>query len=235
MTLVVAAAVLVGALAQSVSGIGFSLVCGPLLVAALGPGDGVRLGVLLSMVLNLVLLVRHRSAADLRAALLLLVPAAVSTPLLARALRGAPERLGEGLAGAAALLGALALGAGLSWRAARGRAGAVGAGVVSAAMNLMAAIGGPAVALYAANAGWPAESARSTLQLYFLALNAVALLSLGLPEVPGRLLVVCLVALAVGTAGGVPLAARVPDRLARRGTLGLAGTGGLVVLLRAAF
>ena len=45
-------AVLVGTLAQSISGIGFALVCGPLLVAALGPQDGVRLSVLLSLVLD---------------------------------------------------------------------------------------------------------------------------------------------------------------------------------------
>ena len=54
----VLAAVLVGTLAQSVSGIGFALVCGPLLVAALGAQDGVRLAVLLSLVLNVVLLAR---------------------------------------------------------------------------------------------------------------------------------------------------------------------------------
>ena len=60
LTVAVVASVLVGALAQSVSGIGFSLVCGPLLVAALGPADGVRLGVLLSLALNVVLVVRFR-------------------------------------------------------------------------------------------------------------------------------------------------------------------------------
>ena len=61
LTTAVVVAVLVGALAQSVSGIGFSLVCGPLLVAALGPPDGVRLGVLLSLCLNVVLVVRYRA------------------------------------------------------------------------------------------------------------------------------------------------------------------------------
>jgi uncharacterized membrane protein YfcA len=234
-TTLVALAVLLGALAQSVSGIGFSLVCGPLLVAALGPADGVRLGIVLSSGLNAVLLYRHRHDADLRAALLLLVPAAVATPVLARVLRLAPTRVAEALAGAAALVGALALGVGLRWRAARGRGGAAAAGVLSAAMNVAAAIGGPAVALYAANAGWPAVAARSTLQLYFLALNIVALAALGLPDVPGELLGICVVALAVGLVAGAPLAAKVPEAAARRTTLALAGTGGLVVLLRAAF
>lgn len=236
MTLVVAVllAVLLGALAQSVSGIGFSLVCGPFLVAALGPADGVRLGVALSLVLNLVLLIRYRRDVEVRSALLLLVPAALATPLLARLLRGAPVRLAEALAGAAALLGALALAGGLRLRAARGTAGAVAAGVLSAAMNVAAAIGGPAVALYAANAGWPAAAARSTLQLYFLALNVVALLALGLPEIGGGLLAGCGAALALGLVAGARLASRVREPEARRATLALAGAGGLVVLLRAA-
>lgn len=236
MTLLVAVvlAVLVGALAQSVSGIGFALVCGPLLVALLGPADGVRLAVALSLVLNAVLLWRHRHAVDLRRAVLLLVPAALATPVLARVLRAAPVRLAEALAGAAALLGAVALATGLRLRAARGAGGAVAAGVLSAAMNVVAAVGGPAVALYAVNAGWPAEAARSTLQLYFLALNVVALAVLGLPDVGRTVLAACAAALAAGLVAGAPLARRVPEEAARRTTLALAGTGGLVVLLRAA-
>ena len=80
-------AVLVGTLAQSVSGIGFSLVCGPLLVAALGPQDGVRLAVLLSLVLNVVLLARLWRQVDVRTTLLLLVPAAATTPVFATFVR----------------------------------------------------------------------------------------------------------------------------------------------------
>lgn len=231
--LLAAAAVLLGALAQSVSGLGFSLVCGPFLVAALGPADGVRLGVALSLALNLVLLVRHRRDVDARSAVLLLVPAVLATPLLARLLREAPVRLAEALAGATALLGALALAAGLRLRVARGRAGAVAAGVVSAGTNVVAAIGGPPVALYAANAGWDAGTTRATLQLYFLVLNVVALVSLGLPQVGAALLAASAAALAVGLLAGAPLARRVPDAAARRATLALAGAGGLVVLVRA--
>ena len=157
-------AVAAGAVAQSVSGIGFTLVSGPLLVAALGPADGVRLSVVLSLVVNVAVLTRTVRETSWRDAVLLLVPAVLATPLLARLLRDAPERALQALAGAATLVGALVLGAGVRWRAAGGRAGAVGAGVVSAAMNVVAGVGGPAVALYAANAGWPAAAMRSTGQ-----------------------------------------------------------------------
>jgi uncharacterized membrane protein YfcA len=226
-------AVAAGALAQSVSGIGFALVCGPLLVAALGPTDGVSLAVALSMLVNVAVLARSVRQASLRDALLLAVPAVLATPLLVRLLSRAPERLATVLAGAATVAGAVALGVGLRWHRAGGRAGAVGAGLLSAAMNVVAGIGGPAVALYAANAGWPADAMRSTGQVYFLALNVVALAALGLPEVSGALAAACVTALVAGLLAGGPVAARVPDRAARRTTLALAGLGGLVVLLRA--
>ena len=229
----VVVAVALGAVAQSVSGIGFALVSGPLLVAALGPADGVRLAVALSLVVNVVVLSRTWRQASLREAALLLVPAVLATPLLVRLLRSAPERASEALAGAATLLGAVLLAAGVRWRAAGGRVGAVGAGVVSAAMNVVAGVGGPAVALYATNAGWPAAAMRSTGQAYFLALNAVALAALGLPQVTRTLAAACLLALVAGLVAGGVLAGRVPEEGARRVTLALAGLGGLVVLLSA--
>ncbi|MBC7372793.1 MAG: TSUP family transporter [Frankiales bacterium] len=232
MTLVVLAVGL-GALAQSVSGIGFTLVSGPLLVATLGPTDGVRLSVLLSLVVNVVVLTRTRRQASIPDALLLLVPAVLATPLLVRLVRGVPARTAELLAGSAVVLGATVLAAGVRWRAAGGRAGAVLAGVLSAAMNVVAGVGGPAVALYAANADWPAAAMRSTGQVYFLGLNLVAAVALGLPTVAGLLVVGCLVALAAGLLAGARLAPLVPEALARRVTLSLAALGGLVVLVRA--
>jgi len=90
MTALVVLAVLVGALAQSVSGIGFSLVCVPFLVGALGAHEGVRLGVALSLLVNVGLLARYHRDLDWRGALLLLAPAAVATPMAAVAVRPCP-------------------------------------------------------------------------------------------------------------------------------------------------
>lgn len=224
---------LLGALAQSVSGIGFVLVCGPLLVAALGPQDGVRLSVLLSLLLNLALLVRLWRRVDLRRTLLLLVPAALATPVLAWLVRGLPTRPAAALAGAVVVAGVLLLASGLRWDAARGPAGAAVAGVLGAAGNVVAGVAGPVVALWAANTEWRADVSRASLQAFFLGLNCVALPSLGLPRVGADLLLACLVGLAAGSLLGIPLARRVSDRAARRLTLGLAGAGGAVVLLRA--
>lgn len=227
-------AVAVGALAQSVSGIGFSLVSGPLLVAALGPADGVKLGIVLSLGLNAVLLARHRADLDRRGALLLLVPTALTVPVFAVLLRDLPERPAAALAGATIVVGTVLLALGVRWRAARGRAGAAVTGVVAAATTVMASVSGPAVALWAANAGWPADVQRATLQAYFLGVNVVAVASLGPPSVPAGLLLACAAALGAGLLVGGPLARRVSEPAARRTTLALAGAGGAVVVLRAA-
>lgn len=223
---------LLGALAQSVSGIGFALVCGPLLVASLGPVDGVRLSVLLSLVLNVALLTKLWRRVELSRTLLLLVPSALATPAFVLLVRRLPERPAAALAGLVVLVGVALLASGLRWRSARGRAGAVGAGVLAALTNVLAGVAGPVVALWSANAEWEVRAQRASLQAYFLGLNCVALPALGPPEVPGRLLLGCLLALAAGALLGLPLARRVSDRTARRVTLALAGAGGAAVLAR---
>ncbi|MDP9071539.1 MAG: sulfite exporter TauE/SafE family protein, partial [Actinomycetota bacterium] len=98
----------------------------------------------------------------------------------------------------------------------------------SGAMNVVAGIGGPAAALYALNAGWPPEATRATLQAYFLALNVVALASLGLPSLGlGQA-----VGLVVGWLAGTVLARRLPQQAAMGATLALAGGGGAIAVAR---
>ncbi len=225
-------AVLVGTLAQSVSGIGFALVCGPLLVAALGAQDGVRLSVLLSLVLNAVLLARLWRQVDVHTTLLLLVPAALTTPLFAGLARRLPERAGAAAAGTVVVVGVAVLALGLRWHAARGRRGAVATGVLGALTNVLAGVAGPVLALWAANAEWPQQTQRASLQAVFLGVNCVALPSLGTPRVGAGLLAGCLVALAAGAVLGAPLSRRISETAARRTTLALAGAGGAVVLVR---
>jgi len=222
-----------GAAAQGVSGIGFGLVCGPILVTALGAADGVRVSVLFSAFINVGVLAREHRHVAWRAAAALLLPAAVATPLLALALRQVPSRAAQVLAGLAAVAGASALAVGLRWPAANSPAGLVGAAVVSAGMNDAAGIGGPAVALWADNAGWPHARTRGTLQVYFLGLNLVAMVTLGLPHQSGGRYAEMAAALVGGYLLGGLLSRRTPHAVARRVTLALALAGGLVVLTRA--
>lgn len=233
LTFAVFLAVALGALAQAVGGLGFALVCGPLLIALLGPFQGVRLSLALSLVLNLVLLIRLRRDVDRRAAVLLLVPSVLVTPVFVRLSRAMPERPAAGLAGGIVLLGTLLLAGGLRWPAAGGRAGMVAGSLLAAGTNVVAGVGGPPVALWAENAGWAPDPQRATLQAYFLGTNAVAVAFLGLPVVVTGVLLSCLAALLVGALLGPLVLRRISEITARRITLSLAAAGGAWVLVRA--
>jgi uncharacterized protein len=218
--------------AQGITGIGFSLVCAPILIAVLGPREGVRTALVLSTLLNVALLARTHRHVLVRDGSLLLVPAMAATPLLAWASRRVDGRLLTLVAGVLTVASAAALLTGLRWHRGRSPIAAVAAGVVSAAMNVVGSIGGPALALYTVNAGWPAVRARPTLQVIFLLSNVVAMLSLGLPDFDGTWTAL-LVALAAGWLVGLALARHVPEPAARLATLGVAAAGGLVAVLRA--
>jgi uncharacterized membrane protein YfcA len=224
-----AIAVAAGAVAQAVTGLGFSLVSGPFLVAALGRAEGVRLNVLLSAMLNVVLLAVDRRDVRWPAVATLLVPAAIATPFFAWAFRHIDGRTLAVAAGVLTIASALALGAGLRIRRAAGRAGALVAGVLSAAMNMLAGIGGPPIAMYAVNADWPAMATRPTLQAYFLGLNAAGIVALGLPHFSP----LPWVGLGAGWLLGLALVRRVPDTAARPAILLLAAIGGVVAIVRA--
>jgi uncharacterized membrane protein YfcA len=227
------AAVALGAMAQAASGIGFALVCGPLLIATQGQDNGVRLVVLLSAVLNTAILVREHPDVRYADGAALLVPAVVATPLLVPLVRRVDDAAATALAGVLTTAAAVVLLAGLRARALHGRVGAALAGVVSAAMNVLAGIGGPAAALYAANAGWPAPATRSTLQAYFLVLNVVTLLAFGLPSVSAPVAAALIVAIAAGYLVGTVATRRMGEVTARRTTLLLAAAGGLAAVVRA--
>jgi uncharacterized membrane protein YfcA len=232
-TLVLAAlAVVVGAAAQSVSGIGFSLVSGPLLFTVFGAREGVRVGVVLSMVVNAAVLSREHRAVMWRRLVPVLVTALVATPVLAGALSGGHPRLLRAAAGAVIVVGAALVAAGRT--ADTGTVGGVAAGVASATMNVLASAGGPAVAVYAAGARWDPARLRATLQAYFLLLNVVTLLTLGPPRWDAVRGVVLVAALLVGSAVGAVGARRVDPARARSATLALAAAGGAAVVVAAA-
>ena len=221
-------------MAQGVTGLGFSLVCAPILIAVLGAREGVRTALVLSTLLNLALLVRtHRDVLVAKGALLL-VPAVGATPFLAWGASRVDGTVLTVVAGVLTVLSAAALLSGLRWSRGAAPGWAVVAGIVSAAMNVVGSIGGPALALYSVNAGWAPARARSTLQVIFLATNVVALVSLGLPTSrDGGRWAGLVAALVVGWVVGLRLHRRVPEGGARVATLLVAAAGGLVAVGRA--
>jgi uncharacterized protein len=222
-------AIAAGAVAQAVTGLGFSLVSAPFLVAALGRSEGVRLNLLLSGTLNLVLLAGERRQTRWNAVALLLIPAAVATPVFAFAFDRLDGRVLAMAAGLLTIVSAAALATGVRMRRAGGRGGALAAGLVSSAMNVLAGIGGPPIAMYTVNADWPAGTVRPTLQAYFLGLNAVGLAVLGLPAFA----IVPWIGLVGGWLVGLVVVRRLPDSVARPAILVLAAVGGIVAIVRA--
>jgi uncharacterized protein len=228
---VIAAAIAVaaGAIAQAVTGLGFSLVSAPFLIATLGRAEGVRLNLVLSGALNLVLLAGERRQVRWRAAFIVLMPAALATPLLAWTFNRVDGRTLAIVAGVLTVVSAAALSVGVRVRSAGGRLGAAITGVISAGMNVLAGIGGPPVAMYAVNAEWSPDEVRPTLQAYFLGLNAVGIVALGLPHVS----LLPWVGLAVGWLAGLVVVRRLPLSIVRPAILLVAAAGGIVAILRA--
>ena len=220
--LLVAAAVFLGAAMQRVTGLGFGLVSGPVLVLALGAFTGVVLANLMSLVVNLVLLallwrqVLWRRTALLAGPALLMVPAGA---LVVRVLPGPVLSLAVGLTVLLALVVVLVSRRG---RLSNGNRGAVIAGAASGFMNATAAVGGPAVTVYAISTGWRGPGFVASLQLYFAVINAAALLAKGLPSLSPATWLAAGLGLVVGSAAGHLLSRRVSFEQAFPVVVGLA-------------
>lgn len=225
-------AVAAGAGAQAVTGIGFSLVCAPLLTVALGGNDGVRLANLLAIAVNLLVLRRERRAADLRNVLVLLIPASLAAVATAWLIRDANPHALAVVAGSLVLVTVAVLASGLQAQRLAGRVGALLAGAISGAMNVAGGVGGPAVAGYALNARWSAAQTRATLGAYFLGINVVSVASRGVPGLSAWLFAGGAVALIVGFGVGVLLARRLDETEVRTWTLVLAGLGAAAAIVQ---
>jgi uncharacterized membrane protein YfcA len=115
----------------------------------------------------------------------------------------------------------------------RGRAGAVVAGATSGALNLVAGVSGPTVAMYAVNAGWDPAVFRATGQCYFLILNAASVSALGPVWPPAALWPAIAVALGAGIVLGRYVADRLSGETVRLSILALSAVAGAVAVLRA--
>ncbi len=225
-------AVAAGATAQAVTGIGFSLVCAPLLTIVLGGGDGVRVANVLAIAVNLLVVGRERRAADLRQVFLLLVPATFAALLTAWLIRSADPHVLAVVAGGLVLVTVAVLASGREAQRLAGRVGAVLAGAVSGAMNVAGGVGGPAVAGYALNARWSPAQTRATLGAYFLGINIVSVASRGVPPLSAWFFVGGALAVLAGFAAGVMMARRLDENAVRSWTLALAGLGAAAAIVQ---
>ena len=224
---VAVAGVVVGGLAQSVTGLGFALVAAPGLIAWLGPTQGVAVVVLLGTLASVIPLLGQWRDVRVRDGATLLVPTLAETPIVGALVAGADTATVAVAAGVAVLVGVVALWRGLRWDRLVSVPGAVLTGVASATLNVVGGVGGPPVGLYAANAGWDPPSTRATLQAFFLIQGIVTAAVIG-PAWPDPWLVVALV---LGTVAGMWAAPRIPTEAARLAVLAVAAFGGIGLIV----
>ncbi|MFD5215957.1 TSUP family transporter [Microbacterium sp. NPDC058345] len=233
MLVLTAAAVLVAALIQRVTGLAFVLVLIGPVVLVYGPVEGVTLAVFLAVIASLFALPGAWREVDWRRTLWLLGAGLIAAPLGAMTSLALPEPALLILIGA---MGVIALGA--QWlgpvaRHLRGRRGAVAAGALAGFMHASSGLSGPALAAYALGDDWPQRRFAASAQVIFLGYGAVSVALRGLPATAPLDLVVLGACTAIGIIVGAFAARRIPVRLARRVMLLCAWAGTLVVLVRA--
>jgi uncharacterized protein len=222
--------ILLGASVQRLVGIGFALVTVPALVLLLGPADGVVLANCGAGAISAFGLVGSWREVRLSAMAPLVAAAACTVPAgtwVAARLSEPALLVGMGVLVTVAVL--LVMG-GTRLPAMRGTRGALAAGAASGFMNSSAGVGGPAVSLYAINAGWSVREFVPNAQFYGVVVNAFSVATKDLPQLAAPLWLLVGAALAAGAVVGKALADRVPDGRARLIVLLLALGGGLTTL-----
>lgn len=228
-------AVALASATQRVTGMGFALVAGPLLVLLLGPRDGVLTIQAVGVVLSALVLARVWRDVEWRTAGLLVVASAfgmVPGAWLAGHLEANRLQL---LVGVLILVALTAIVASQRARVFTGTAGALSAGAISGFMNVTAGVGGPAIVLRKESIGWAQRPFVATVQVYFVVLSAGTLVLRGLPAVASATWVGVFAAMSVGLVLGSWLARRVSEERARLLVLVVAYAGALATVAKAAW
>lgn len=222
----VVAAVVAGAFAQGATGMGFSLVAAPALIATLGQSEGVATVVVLAAASSVVPLAREGRHAQVRPIVGLLAITLLATPAVAWALRGIDADVLAFAGGVGVVAGVALLASGLRSARLRRPEGVVATGLSSAALNVVGGVGGPPVGLWVANAEWAPAQTRATLHGFLIVQNVVTALVVGL-VLPAWPLVLALV---VGSVVGIAVAPRLSAGAARGGILLVSALGGLALV-----
>lgn len=237
--LVIVGATMVASGVQSIAGMGFGLVAAPVFIALFGPTEGVLWGNIIGSVTAGTLLIEKRKDVDCMIAfrfIVAAVPVIIATVLLTRKLDASIMDIVVGLIMLA--LVAFTLFARNMPRA-QGRLPMYFTGGMGGFLSASVGQAGPVLTAYARAAQWPQRSFAATLQVYFLAMNAVNIplkLAVGHGPHSGRLAVATLVAGLVGTGLGTVAARKVSTRItkqqARNFAMVVASVGATLVFAR---
>lgn len=234
----VALAVMAGAIAQRVSGMGFALVVAPVLIVLIGPFDGVLMVNLCGAVSSCLVITRVWRHIDWRQYLLLVVPAllAIIPGTVVSVLLGGPAlQMVVGVILLVALTVSL-----LVTRSERimprGPTG-IFSGATAGFMSATAGTGGPGVSIYSVLTRWEHRQFAATIQPFFVTLGTVSFTSKviasegGLPEYDWWLWGLVIACTVIGLVLGECLTRVVSARIARLVVIGVSYLGGAVTVI----
>lgn len=211
----VAAAVLVGAGTQRITGMGFALMASPLLVLVLGVDDGVATSQALTLIASVVVLFSlWRSVEWGKAGLLTLASLVGIAPGVWLTTQLSAPVLSI-LIGVLVIVALVAVMANEHARVFTGTTGGAAAGSLSGFMNVTAGVGGPPIVLYQLSTNWAHGPYVATVQVYFIGLNVASLAAGGAPGLDTATWTAVIGALLAGLLLGDRLARRVTDSQAR--------------------
>jgi len=231
-TALLAAAVLLGALTQRATGLGFALVAAPFLVLLTGPTTGVSLSNALSASLCALVLARTGRQALWRQVALLAVPALLAIPLGVLVVRSLPDGPLLVAVGGLAIAAVLVVVAGRRRQLLPGRRSAVVAGALSGFMNVTAGVGGPMVTAYAVSRRWPLPVFIPTAQATLLLVNVASLVGKGVPALGTAVWLVSGTALLAGLAAGELVSRRLGATRGLHLVIAVALAGGVATVVR---
>ncbi|MCW3768563.1 sulfite exporter TauE/SafE family protein [Paenarthrobacter sp. PAE-2] len=231
--LVIVVTILVGAISQRVTGMGFALVASPYLVLVLGAPAGVLLVNLCSAVASSYVWVRAwRDVEWKRFALLTAgaVPGIIAGLFIVTVVR--TETL-EIIIGSSVLIALTLLTLVHKRFVVHGRAIGLGAGLASGVMTITAGVGGPALSIYALLNRWSHAKFVATIQPYFIAVTTISIALIvsadtqSWPDLSRLLWFACVGSLALGLLIGDRLARIIQPILAQRLVISIAMLGGI--------
>lgn len=238
MVALIALAVLIGATAQRVSGMGFALTAAPVLVLLIGPFDGVLLVNLAGAVSASIVISRVWRNIDWRQFRLLTIPALITI------IPGAYVSVLLGGPALQVIVGVILVFA-LSVSLLVNRAektvpqtqAALISGAASGFMSATAGIGGPGVSVYAVLTRWEQKTFAATIQPFFVALGVtsfvikVVLSEQGLPDYEWWVWPLVIVCTLIGLTVGERLTTYVSAKTARRIVIVISYLGGIAAII----
>ncbi|WP_167133117.1 sulfite exporter TauE/SafE family protein [Paramicrobacterium chengjingii] len=228
-------AVTLGAALQRVTGLGFTLISGPLLVLVLNPFDGIVLANILSGIIAAIVLIRTLRHVQWRTAAKLSIGTVVGVPIGAAVVYALDADMLLILVGALTTIAVVIALTRRPMPVFRGTPGAIFAGSLSGFSNVTAGVGGPALAMFGAATKMPMSTFVPTIQVVALLTNALSVAAKPHMSLPWPLVIGAVCCVLVGLVAGSFLQRVITPTRAQTLALTLALLGSLAATARGVF